>query len=186
LQEPDIIATKGDFSTYLSDKDYIYKAGSEHGSLYHRVDQGIILATSKPAVKIVSYLRYLSRPVVLLGVGKSVLIVKSVRNQAAAGWPNCEQSYYLKQIVTICSKSLDADSCATPSWLELQHKSSIVVGNVKSQSYMQHAVNKELTFDIIRQQKIDSAVLVLDAKSCYDCISPPIASLVLPRQGGTI
>jgi hypothetical protein len=56
-------------------------------------------------------------------------------------------------------------------------------GSRKHKSSILHAVNKQLSFDIIRQQKSDAALLVLDAKSCYDCISPPIASLALKRQG---
>jgi Reverse transcriptase (RNA-dependent DNA polymerase) len=56
-------------------------------------------------------------------------------------------------------------------------------GSRKHKSAILHAVNKQLTFDIVRQQRLNAALLVLDAKSCYDRISPPIASLALKRQG---
>ena len=44
-----------------------------------------------------------------------------------------------------------------------------------------HAINKQLVFDIARQSKQSLALLVLDAKSCYDRIAPPIASIALKR-----
>jgi hypothetical protein len=40
-----------------------------------------------------------------------------------------------------------------------------------------------MSFDILRQNKQDVVLIVLDAKSCYDRISPPIASPALARQG---
>lgn len=49
-------------------------------------------------------------------------------------------------------------------------------GSRKSKSSIVHATNKQLTFDIINVTKSDTALMVLDAKSCYDRISPPIAS----------
>jgi hypothetical protein len=56
-------------------------------------------------------------------------------------------------------------------------------GSRKKKSSILHATNKQITFDIIRQKKMNAALLVLDAKSCYDRISSPIASLALKRQG---
>jgi Reverse transcriptase (RNA-dependent DNA polymerase) len=56
-------------------------------------------------------------------------------------------------------------------------------GSRKRKSALLHATNKQLTFDILRQQKVNVALLVLDAKSCYDRISPPIAALSVKRQG---
>jgi Reverse transcriptase (RNA-dependent DNA polymerase) len=56
-------------------------------------------------------------------------------------------------------------------------------GSRKGKSSIAHATNKQLTFDIININKQDTALMVLDAKSCYDRISPPIASLCLQRQG---
>jgi Reverse transcriptase (RNA-dependent DNA polymerase) len=56
-------------------------------------------------------------------------------------------------------------------------------GSRKNLSSILHATNKQLVFDIIRQKKQDVALIVLDAKSCYDRISPPIASLCLRRCG---
>jgi Reverse transcriptase (RNA-dependent DNA polymerase) len=56
-------------------------------------------------------------------------------------------------------------------------------GSRKQKSALLHATNKQLSFDILRQCKKNVALVVLDAKSCYDRISPPIASLALARQG---
>jgi hypothetical protein len=44
-------------------------------------------------------------------------------------------------------------------------------------------MNKQLTFDIIRQQKSNASLLVLDTVSFYDRIAAPVASLSLKRQG---
>jgi Reverse transcriptase (RNA-dependent DNA polymerase) len=52
-------------------------------------------------------------------------------------------------------------------------------GSRKNKSALLHATNKQLTLDITKQSRINSALMVLDAKSCYDRISPPIASLAL-------
>jgi hypothetical protein len=56
-------------------------------------------------------------------------------------------------------------------------------GSRKRKSAILHATNKQLVFDLVRQRKINVVLLVLDATSCYDRISIPIASLCLQRQG---
>ena len=56
-------------------------------------------------------------------------------------------------------------------------------GSRKRKSAINHAVNKQLTTDILRQEHRAFVLLLLDAKSCYDRISPPIASLSMKRQG---
>jgi Reverse transcriptase (RNA-dependent DNA polymerase) len=56
-------------------------------------------------------------------------------------------------------------------------------GSRKKKSSILHATNKQITFDILNIKKQDSTLLILDAKSCYDRIAPPIASLCLRRQG---
>lgn len=56
-------------------------------------------------------------------------------------------------------------------------------GSRKAKSAIRHAINKQLVFDIARQCKQAVALLVLDAKSCYDRIAPPIAALALQRWG---
>ena len=56
-------------------------------------------------------------------------------------------------------------------------------GSRKNKSAIQHAFNKALCFDTLRTMKEDSALTVLDAKSCYDRIPPPLACLCLRRQG---
>ena len=56
-------------------------------------------------------------------------------------------------------------------------------GSRKNKSAIQHAFNKALCFDTLRDMKEDSSLTVLDAKSCYDRIPPPLACLCLRRQG---
>jgi hypothetical protein len=56
-------------------------------------------------------------------------------------------------------------------------------GSRKNKSAIIHAVNKQLTVDILRQDHRIFILVLLDAKSCYDRISPPLASLCLQRQG---
>jgi Reverse transcriptase (RNA-dependent DNA polymerase) len=58
-------------------------------------------------------------------------------------------------------------------------------GSRKNKSAILHATNKQVLFDIVRQQKSNAALMVLDAKSCYDRISIPIAALSLQRLGVT-
>jgi hypothetical protein len=56
-------------------------------------------------------------------------------------------------------------------------------GSRKHKSAIQHALNKALCFDTLRVMKDDAALTVLDAKSCYDRIPPPLACICLRRQG---
>jgi Reverse transcriptase (RNA-dependent DNA polymerase) len=56
-------------------------------------------------------------------------------------------------------------------------------GSRKQMSSILHATNKQLTFDIVNSTKQNTALLILDAKSCYDRIAQPIASICLRRQG---
>lgn len=56
-------------------------------------------------------------------------------------------------------------------------------GSRKKKSAIQHATNKAILFDIQRQRKQKTALLVLDAKACYDRIPIHIAALGLKRQG---
>jgi hypothetical protein len=56
-------------------------------------------------------------------------------------------------------------------------------GSRKSKSAINHAINKQLALDIMRQQKKKFTLVILDAKGCYDRIAPPIASISLKRQG---
>jgi Reverse transcriptase (RNA-dependent DNA polymerase) len=56
-------------------------------------------------------------------------------------------------------------------------------GSRKKKSSILHAINKQLTFEILHQEKSSPSLMVLDAVSCYDRISAPIASLYLRRQG---
>lgn len=56
-------------------------------------------------------------------------------------------------------------------------------GSRKNKSSIGHATSKSLLYDIQRQKKQDSALLILDAKACYDRIPLHLASLCLRRQG---
>jgi hypothetical protein len=56
-------------------------------------------------------------------------------------------------------------------------------GSRKDKSSIQHATNKALLFDIQRQKKQDSALIILDAEACYDRIPLHIAALCLRRMG---
>ncbi len=47
-------------------------------------------------------------------------------------------------------------------------------GSRKKKSAILHAVNKQLTDDILRQEHRTFILVLLDAKSCYDRISPPL------------
>jgi Reverse transcriptase (RNA-dependent DNA polymerase) len=58
-------------------------------------------------------------------------------------------------------------------------------GSRKTKSSIGNALNKLLTIDILRQEKRDFSLITLDAKSCYDRIAQPIASIALKRQGAT-
>jgi hypothetical protein len=56
-------------------------------------------------------------------------------------------------------------------------------GSRKRKSAINHAINKQLTIDILRQEHRAFVLILLDARSCYDRISPPVASLSMKRQG---
>jgi hypothetical protein len=56
-------------------------------------------------------------------------------------------------------------------------------GSRKNKSAINHAVNKQLALDIMRQEKRRFTLVILDAKGCYDRIAPTFASLALKRQG---
>jgi Reverse transcriptase (RNA-dependent DNA polymerase) len=58
-------------------------------------------------------------------------------------------------------------------------------GSRKQKSSIQHAISKQLTTDVLRQDKKHFCLLTLDAKLCYDRIAQPIASIALKRQGAT-
>ena len=58
-------------------------------------------------------------------------------------------------------------------------------GSRKAKSSILHAVNKQITTDILRQEKKDFCLIILDAKSCYDRITPMYASFAMQRQGAT-
>jgi Reverse transcriptase (RNA-dependent DNA polymerase) len=58
-------------------------------------------------------------------------------------------------------------------------------GSRKGKSSILHAINKQLTVDILRQEKRNFSLITLDAKGCYDRIVQPMASLALKRQGAT-
>ena len=56
-------------------------------------------------------------------------------------------------------------------------------GSRKNKSAVDHALNKRLVLDIIRQQKIPSIYIANDAKSCYDRIIMMVAYLTMRRFG---
>jgi hypothetical protein len=56
-------------------------------------------------------------------------------------------------------------------------------GSRKNLSAILHAVNKVLSFDLIRQYKAPAALCSNDAKSCYDRIIHSVASLCFQHQG---
>ena len=58
-------------------------------------------------------------------------------------------------------------------------------GSRKAKSSILHAVNKQITTDILRQTKQDFCLIILDAKACYDRITPMYASFAMQRQGAT-
>ena len=81
---------------------------------------------------------------------------------------------YMNKLVgkRIMENAEKADNIATEQYGSRKRKSAIL-----------HATNKQLLFDIIRQKKSNVMLLILDATACYDCISIPIASICLQRQG---
>jgi Reverse transcriptase (RNA-dependent DNA polymerase) len=58
-------------------------------------------------------------------------------------------------------------------------------GSRRMKSSIMHAVNKQLTVDILRQEKKSFALITLDAKACYNQIAQPVAAIALKRQGAT-
>ena len=56
-------------------------------------------------------------------------------------------------------------------------------GSRKKKSAVSHALNKRLTFDILRQQKKSGAICSCDLKSCYDRIVHSFATLTMMRAG---
>ena len=58
-------------------------------------------------------------------------------------------------------------------------------GSRKKKSAIIHAINKQITTDIIRQDKRDFCVVILDAKGCYDRITAMYAAFAMRRQGAT-
>jgi Reverse transcriptase (RNA-dependent DNA polymerase) len=58
-------------------------------------------------------------------------------------------------------------------------------GSRKSKSSIQHAINKQIATDTLRQDKKNFCLIMLDAKACYDRIVQPIASIALKRQGAS-
>ena len=56
-------------------------------------------------------------------------------------------------------------------------------GSRKQLTAVEHALNKRLTFDILRQQRLPAVWCANDAKSCYDRIIHSVASLCMRRCG---
>jgi hypothetical protein len=56
-------------------------------------------------------------------------------------------------------------------------------GSRKQKTAILHALNKRLSYDILRQTKTVGALCSNNAKSCYDCILHSVASLCLQRLG---
>ena len=56
-------------------------------------------------------------------------------------------------------------------------------GSRKRLTLLDHAVNKRLTFDILRQQRLPAVWCANDAKSCYDRIVHSVASICMLRCG---
>jgi hypothetical protein len=56
-------------------------------------------------------------------------------------------------------------------------------GSRKGKNSIEHAIHKRLTFDIMRQTRINGAVCSNDAKSCYDRIIHSLACLAYRRLG---
>jgi hypothetical protein len=53
----------------------------------------------------------------------------------------------------------------------------------KKKTAIAHALNKRLSYDLMRQMKTAGALCSNDAKSCYDCILHSVASLCLQHLG---
>ena len=59
-------------------------------------------------------------------------------------------------------------------------------GSRRFHTSIDQVVNKRLTYDCIRQLRVDAALCSNDAKSCYDRITHPAAGLALRRAGTPI
>lgn len=56
-------------------------------------------------------------------------------------------------------------------------------GIQKAKSAVEHALNKHLCFDLIRQQRLEAVYIANDAKSCYDRILLMVAYLTMRNYG---
>jgi hypothetical protein len=54
-------------------------------------------------------------------------------------------------------------------------------GSREGNNAIDQALNKVLSFDLIRQARVDSAMCSNDAKSCYDRIVHAIASILMQQ-----
>jgi hypothetical protein len=55
-------------------------------------------------------------------------------------------------------------------------------GSREGNNVIEQALDKELSFDLIRQARVDAAMYSYDAKSCYDRIVHAIASIIMQHQ----
>jgi hypothetical protein len=55
-------------------------------------------------------------------------------------------------------------------------------GSREGKNAIEQALNKVLSFDLIRQARMDAAMCSNDAKRCYDRIVHSIASILMQRQ----
>jgi hypothetical protein len=55
-------------------------------------------------------------------------------------------------------------------------------GSREGKNAIEQALNKVLSFDLIRQARIDADMFSNDAKSCYDKIVHSIASIIMQQQ----
>lgn len=60
-----------------------------------------------------------------------------------------------------------------------------IYGSRKRKSAIKYALNKILTFDILRQIKQPAGIYLCDFKSCYDMIVNSFSSLTIPRTEAT-
>jgi hypothetical protein len=55
-------------------------------------------------------------------------------------------------------------------------------GSCEGKNAIEQALNKVLSFELIRQARMDAAMCYNDAKSCYDRIVHSIASILMQQQ----
>jgi hypothetical protein len=55
-------------------------------------------------------------------------------------------------------------------------------GSRKKNSSINHAINKQLTVDILQQDRKSYSLISLDAKGCYDQIAQPVAATAMKRK----